>query len=111
MAWAEVALQREDTAGGPVVTSYLPLLVCPNAATMLSARSRAAMASQSNAIFGAVGHGRAEVRALRAAWHTPASSSSREGTTIQTMSLRWQCLCIGSTDPARLARWWAGLLG
>ncbi len=27
------------------------------------------------------------------------------------MSLRWQCLCIGSTDPARLARWWAGLLG
>ena len=27
------------------------------------------------------------------------------------MTLRWQCLCIDSTDPAALAAWWAELLG
>ena len=27
------------------------------------------------------------------------------------MTLRVQCLCIDSTDPAPLARWWAELLG
>lgn len=27
------------------------------------------------------------------------------------MGLRWQCICIDSTDPAPLARWWAELLG
>jgi hypothetical protein len=27
------------------------------------------------------------------------------------MTLRWQCACIDSTDPAGLARWWAELLG
>jgi hypothetical protein len=27
------------------------------------------------------------------------------------MGLRWQCICIDSTDPAPLARWWADLLG
>jgi len=27
------------------------------------------------------------------------------------MSLRWQCICVDSTDPAPLARWWAELLG
>ena len=27
------------------------------------------------------------------------------------MALRWQCICIDSTDPAALASWWAELLG
>jgi hypothetical protein len=27
------------------------------------------------------------------------------------MGLRWQSICIDSTDPAPLARWWAELLG
>jgi len=27
------------------------------------------------------------------------------------MSLRWQCICIDTPDPAGLARWWAELLG
>lgn len=27
------------------------------------------------------------------------------------MGLRWQCICIDSTDPAPLARWWSELLG
>jgi len=27
------------------------------------------------------------------------------------MSLRWQSICIDSTDPVPLARWWAELLG
>ena len=27
------------------------------------------------------------------------------------MGLRWQCICVDSTDPAPLARWWAELLG
>lgn len=27
------------------------------------------------------------------------------------VALRWQCICIDSTDPAPLARWWAELLG
>ena len=27
------------------------------------------------------------------------------------MSLRWQAICIDTTDPAPLARWWAELLG
>ena len=27
------------------------------------------------------------------------------------MALRWQAVCIDSTDPAPLARWWADLLG
>jgi catechol 2,3-dioxygenase-like lactoylglutathione lyase family enzyme len=27
------------------------------------------------------------------------------------MALRWQGICIDSTDPAPLARWWAELLG
>jgi hypothetical protein len=27
------------------------------------------------------------------------------------MSLRWQCVCIDTSDPAGLARWWAELLG
>ena len=27
------------------------------------------------------------------------------------MSLRWQATCIDTVDPARLARWWAELLG
>ena len=27
------------------------------------------------------------------------------------MALRWQCICIDSTDPASLAAWWAELLG
>jgi hypothetical protein len=27
------------------------------------------------------------------------------------MSLRWQCICIDSTDPVSLAHWWAELLG
>jgi glyoxalase superfamily protein len=27
------------------------------------------------------------------------------------VTLRWQCICIDSTDPASLATWWAELLG
>ena len=27
------------------------------------------------------------------------------------MALRWQAICIDTTDPALLARWWAELLG
>jgi hypothetical protein len=27
------------------------------------------------------------------------------------MALRWQCICIDSTEPAPLAHWWAELLG
>jgi hypothetical protein len=27
------------------------------------------------------------------------------------MGLRWQCICVDSTDPAPLAHWWAELLG
>ena len=27
------------------------------------------------------------------------------------MGLRWQCICIDSTDPAPLGHWWAELLG
>lgn len=27
------------------------------------------------------------------------------------MALRWQAICIDTTDPAPLARWWAELLG
>jgi catechol 2,3-dioxygenase-like lactoylglutathione lyase family enzyme len=27
------------------------------------------------------------------------------------MSLRWQCVCIDTPDPAGLSRWWADLLG
>jgi hypothetical protein len=27
------------------------------------------------------------------------------------MALRWQAICIDTTDPAPLARWWADLLG
>ena len=27
------------------------------------------------------------------------------------MGLRWQCICVDSTDPAPLARWWSELLG
>ncbi len=27
------------------------------------------------------------------------------------MGLRWQNICVDSTDPAHLARWWAELLG
>jgi hypothetical protein len=27
------------------------------------------------------------------------------------MGLRWQCVCIDSTDPGPLAHWWAQLLG
>jgi hypothetical protein len=27
------------------------------------------------------------------------------------MSLRWQCVCVDTPDPAGLARWWAELLG
>lgn len=27
------------------------------------------------------------------------------------MSLRWQCICIDTPDPAGLSRWWAELLG
>lgn len=27
------------------------------------------------------------------------------------MALRWQCLCVDSTDPGPIAHWWAELLG
>lgn len=27
------------------------------------------------------------------------------------MTLRWQCICVDSTDPKPLAHWWAELLG
>ncbi|MEP6660380.1 MAG: VOC family protein [Acidimicrobiales bacterium] len=27
------------------------------------------------------------------------------------MALRWQCICVDSTEPASLAAWWAELLG